>query len=476
MDRTKIKERLRQASRNKTGKNIYEIVNSKKTKIANCQNYHSDVFSELMQADSEVFGLIDDEYQKQKNTLQLIAASNVCSKPVLAALGSVMQNRTVEGFANNRSHGGAQIADKIENLAIERVKQIFGAKYANVQPHSGSQANHIVLNAVLEKNDKIMSLDCACGGHMSHGHDLSLVSKLFDVVHYKVNHQSYLLDYDKIEKKAVEYKPKLIIAGASVYPRFLDFKRFRKIADKVGAFLLADISHIFAYVATGLHPSPIDHAHFVTTSCYKAGGPRGGTILVGKDAAVRQVTVGGKTRSIAEHIQCSTFPGVQGTPCFNNIAAKAVFFKEVLSKEYKRRQQLVLENVTVLAEKMIQSGYDVLTGGTDNHMLLIDVKSVSPKITGKITQRLLADCNITVDIFELPVGTDGQSGQAIRLGTSIVSARKMGEKQMNEIAEIVAKIFGNIMLDNNGDYYVEPAVKHQAKMKVQKLCDEFIIA
>ena len=293
------------------------------------QQYHEAILSSLKESDGSVYQLLTREYERRQSTLQLGAAENQCSRAVLAALGSVFQNKTAEGFAGARIHGGCEVVDDVEGLAVSRAKEAFGAQYANPQPHSGTQANQIVLTALLESGDKILSLALEQGGHYSHGSRVSFTGRFFEVENYYVDKESFVLDYDAIRDKAVKFKPKLIICGASAYSRTIDFEKFREIAESTGAYLLADISHISGLVIAGAHCSPIDFAHFTTTSTYKPGGPRGGLILMGKDYD-RKIKAGTKDVPLWEHIDEVTFPGVQGTPYFNNIAAKAVFLKGLL--------------------------------------------------------------------------------------------------------------------------------------------------
>ncbi len=374
--------------------------------MESCEEYHESIFSILKEQDGQIYELITKEYERLQNTIQLVAAENRCSRAVLAALGSVIQNKTAEGFAGTRLHGGCEVIDKVERLAVDRAKQAFGAEYANVQPHSGTSANQIVLTAVLERGDKLLSMGLDHGGHFSHGAKASFTSKFFDVQNYYVDENSFLLDYESIRQQAHKFRPKLIICGASVYSRTIDFKRFREIADEVGAYLLADISHISGLVIAGAHPSPVDYAHFTTTSTYKMGGPRGGLILMGRDYD-RRAKLSGKEAPLYEHIDRATFPGAQGTPYLNHIAAKAVFFKETLSEEYKARQFKIVENARALAENLVRLGYDVLTGGTDNHMILVDVSNFRDRLTGLAAQKALEECGIIVDMIRLPYDKKG---------------------------------------------------------------------
>ncbi|MGD1042199.1 MAG: aminotransferase class I/II-fold pyridoxal phosphate-dependent enzyme, partial [Sedimentisphaerales bacterium] len=292
--------------------------------------YHDNLQAALIQFDPEVHKLIAKEYERLQDTIQLLAAENQCSRAALAALGSILQNKTCEGFPAARLHGGSSVMDEVERLAIERAKRAFCAKYANVQPHSGTTANQIVITALLRPGDKILSMATSHGGHYSHGFIDSVTARFFEIESYHVDRDTFLLDYDEIRKQARRFGPKLIICGASAYPRTIDFAKFRQIADEAGALLLADISHLSALVMGGVHASPIDYAHLTTTSTYKPGGPRGGLILSGKDYDRRIKTASGET-PLWQLIEKTTFPGIQGTPYFSNIAAKAVFFKEAVS-------------------------------------------------------------------------------------------------------------------------------------------------
>jgi glycine hydroxymethyltransferase len=427
----------------------------------------------LRQTDPQIYELISKEYKRLQNTLQLVAAENQCSRAVLAALSSVVQNKTAEGFPGARLHGGCEVVDEIETLAITRAKQAFNARYANVQPHSGTAANQIVFTAVLQPNDKILSLGTEQGEHPSHGGADSLASKFFKIESYPVDKTTFLLDYDAIRDKAVKFKPSLIICGASAYARKIDFAKFREIADKVNAYLLADISHITALVIAGAHPSPIDYAHFTTTSTYKSGGPRGGLILMGKDHSLR-VNAWGRDLPLWKHIQQATFPGIQGTPYFNHIAAKAVFFKESLSDEYKTCQFKVIENAKHLAHKLINLGYDVLTGGTDNHMILINVANSRKGLTGVIAQKSLEDCGIIVDKMKLPFDERPASiTSGIRLGTPIITKQGMAAKQLDEIAGMVDSVLRQVKVVNDAEYEIDESFRNQTRVQVKDLNTRF---
>jgi len=438
------------------------------------QEYHESIFCALKESDAEIHQLITREHKRRQNTLQLGAAENQCSMAVLAALGSVLQNKTAEGFSGARLHGGCKVIDEIESLAIARAKEAFGASYANVQPHSGTTANQIVITAVLETKDKILSLALEHGGHFSHGAKVSIISKFFNIENYYVDKQTFLLDYDAIRRQAIKFKPKLIICGASVYSRKIDFAKFREIADEVGAYLLADISHISGLVIAGAHPSPVNYAHFTTTSTYKPGGPRGGLILMGRDYDRRATSDERRATRLWEHIQKATFPGLQGTPYLNHIAAKAVFFKETLSEQYRARQFAIIENAKKLAESLLDFGFDVVTGGTDNHMLLVNVANFRKGLTGVTAQRCLEQCGIIVDKISLPYDNkDPTVGSGIRIGTPIVTKCGMGTKEMESIAALIDAVLKKVEIISDNDYKIDESFGSEIANKVKQLCSRF---
>ncbi|MCL5281340.1 MAG: serine hydroxymethyltransferase [Planctomycetes bacterium] len=444
-------------------------------KALNSEQYHRNLSSVLESADREVYRLLTKEYDRQQNTLQLIAAENQCSRAVLAALGSVVQNKTTEGFAGARFHGGCEVVDCLETLAVSRAREVFKAKYANVQPHSGTGANQIVITAILEKGDRIFSQAMDQGGHVSHGAPVSFAGKFFEVEHYCVRPDTFLLDYDAIREQALRFRPKLLICGASAYARTIDFARFRAIADEVGAYLMADISHISGLVAAGAHPSPVDHAHFTTTSTYKPGGPRGGLILMGRDSDTPfRMADGGRTMPLWERIEKNTFPGFQGTPCLNNITAKAVFFREMLSTEYRDWQFGIVENAKTLAEQFLRMGYDVLTGGTDNHMFLVNVANFRKGMTGFIAQHCLEDCGIIINQNRLPYDThSARITSGMRLGTPIVTKNGMGHPEMHTVAQWVNDVLTRVEIQGDRQYHVDPAFQSGMKERVQELCAKF---
>ena len=437
------------------------------------REYHEGIFGALKEQDAQVYQLIEREYERLQDNLQLIAAENQCSRAVLAALGSVVQNKTTEGFPGARYHGGCEVVDEVERLAAARAKETFGAQYANVQPHSGTAANQIVLTALLERGDKILSLGTDQGGHLSHGSKVSFSGKFFSVEHYFVDEKTFLLDYDAIRDKAMALRPRLIICGASAYSRIIDFRKFRQIADEVGAYLMADISHIAGLIIAGVHPSSIDEAHFTTTSTYKPGGPRGGLILMGKDYDT-EIAVLGKRTALWEHIQRTTFPGVQGTPYLNNVAAKAVFFKETLTDEYRARQFKIVQNAQKLAHNLLGLGYDVVTGGTDNHMALINVGNLRTGMTGVIAQKCLEDCGIIVNMNRLPYDKKGAAvASGVRLGTPIVTRNGMGPEQMDIIAGFVDAVLRQVKIISDKEYQLDASLREESKDKVGQLCHKF---
>jgi glycine hydroxymethyltransferase len=435
--------------------------------------YHEGVFDALKEQDGQIYKLIIREYERLQSTLQLIAAENLCSRAVLAALGSIIQNKTTEGFPGARYHGGCEFVDDIEIIAANRAKETFGAQYANVQPHSGTAANQIVLTALLRTGDRILSLGLDQGGHVSHGDRVSFGGKFFDVENYYVNRDTLILDYNAIRDHAIAFKPKLIICGASAYSRVIDFREFRRIADEVGAYLLADISHIAGLVIAGAHPSSIDEAHFTTTSTYKPGGPRGGLILMGRDYD-STISVSGKQMPLWKHIQKTTFPGVQGTPYLNNIAAKAVFFKETLTDEYRARQFKIVENAKSLSDNLVEMGYDVLTGGTDNHMVLVNVANFREGLTGVIAQKCLEDCGIIVNMNRLPYDTKSMAvASGLRLGTPIVTKNGMGAEQMHSISGMVDEVLKGVKIETNSQYRIDEPLRSEIRDRVKQLCSRY---
>ena len=435
--------------------------------------YHQDLPQALEQVDEQVYRLIEAEHDRLQKTLQLIAAENQCSRAVLAALGSVVQNKTTEGFIGRRFHGGCEVVDGLEALAIRRAKEVFEAQYANVQPHSGTSANQIVLTAILEPGDRILSLAMDQGGHVSHGAQVAFAGRFFTIEQYRVDPASFLLDYDAIAEQARLFRPKLIVCGASAYARTIDFARFRAIADEVGAYLMADVSHISGLIAAGVHPSPIDEAHFTTTSTYKPGGPRGGLILMGRDAEL-PFQIGGKTMALCERIEKATFPGFQGTPYLNNVAAKAVFFREMLTEDYRNRQARIVENAKALAGALDGLGYEILTGGTDNHMFLVDVTRFRDGLTGLVAQQCLEECGIIVNMNRLPYDRhSARVTSGMRLGTPIVTCNGMCKTHMAEIARLLDEVLTRVEIVDSKHYRLDDTFQAETRQRVQDLCARF---
>lgn len=387
------------------------------------QNMYS--LDEVRAADPEIAELIVKEQERQNSHIELIASENWVSKAVMAAMGSVLTNKYAEGYPGKRFYGGCQWVDEVEALAIERAKKIFGCTYANVQPHSGAQANTAVFFALLQPGDTVMGMNLAHGGHLTHGSPANLSGAYFKIVPYGVNEKG-VIDYEEVQRLAKEHRPKLIVAGASAYARTIDFKRFREIADEVGAYLMVDMAHIAGLVASGQHPSPIPYAHVTTTTTHKTlRGPRGGLILSSEEFA-------------KEHkLNKAVFPGIQGGPLMHVIAAKAVCFREVLGEPFREYGRQVVENAKTLCEGLMQRGIPIVSGGTDNHLMLVDLSSLGK--TGKDVELLLDSVNITANKNAVP--NDPQSPfvtSGLRLGTPAVTARGMKKEDMDVIAEAVA--------------------------------------
>lgn len=465
-------ERYRSEAHTGASKKVYELVEHEYDRLCGCEGYHEGAVESLRLTDAEIYCLLQAEYERINLTLQLTAAQNICSRSVLAALGCVFQNKTAEGSIGARWHGGCEVVDRLESLAVERAKEAFGAQYANVQPHSGSTANQIVFKALLKPGDTILSLDAGHGGHPSHGGEHSLARSIYRIESYGVEPTSFVFDYEKILAKAKELRPRLIMCGASAYPRIIDLQKFRTIADEVGAYLLADISHIAGQVIAGIHPSPIHAAHVTTTSTYKAGGPRGGLILSGQDYQTPIQTASGAV-PLFQALNTATFPGLQGTPYFNNIAAKAVFFKETVSDTYRQRQFRVVENAGALAHHLIGSGFDVLTGGTDNHMILVDICRSKPLLNGVIAQRVLENCGIVTDSYHPPYQQPDRPAAGLRLGTAIVTVRRMGAEQMETIAALMETTLGNVRPTGPDGFEMNESVAAQIKQQVADFCSGF---
>lgn len=405
----------------------------------------------LANVDPQVQAAIDQELSRQRNKLEMIASENIVSSAVMQAQGSVLTNKYAEGYPGKRYYGGCEYVDVVEQLAIDRAKELFGAGYANVQPHSGAQANTAVFFALLNPGDIILGMNLTDGGHLTHGSPVNISGKYFKIVPYGVDKETERIDYDEMERLAKEHKPKLIIGGASAYSRIIDFERMAQIAKSVGAYLMIDMAHIAGLVAAGLHPNPVEYADVVTTTTHKTlRGPRGGLILC-KDA------------EFGKQFNKAIFPGIQGGPLMHIIAAKAVAFKEALSDEFKVYQQQVVKNAAVLADELTQKGFRIVSGGTDNHLMLVDLRSKN--ITGKEAQFLLDDIGITANRNTIPfepLSPFVTSG--IRLGTPALTTRGLKEDDIRQVADIIAKV-----IDNRDD----EAVIAQAKAEVADICKRF---
>jgi len=398
-----------------------------------------------MQKDKEIFSLIDDEKKRQIEGIELIASENFTSDQVMSATGSILTNKYAEGYPGKRYYGGCQVVDEIESLAISRAMELFGACWANVQPHSGSQANSAVFFACLNPGDKILGFDLSHGGHLTHGSSVNFSGKLYNPVFYGVDKNTGMLDYDEIEKIAKEEMPKMIIAGASAYSRDIDFKRFRKIADSVDALLLADISHPSGLIAKGILNDPIPHCHIVTTTTHKTlRGPRGGLILMGNDFdnPFGKRLKNGNLRKMSSLLDSAIFPGNQGGPLEHVIAAKAVAFKEALSEEFLHYILQVKKNAKVMSDEFLKRGYNIISGGTDNHMMLIDLRNKN--ITGKDAEAILGTAEITVNKNMVPF--DDKSPfvtSGIRVGTAAITTRGLKEEDMGIIVDFIDRAIIN---------------------------------
>ena len=402
----------------------------------------------IKQVDPELYASMLQELERQQHNLELIASENIVSEAVLAAAGTFYTNKYAEGYPGKRYYGGCEYVDVAEKLAIERAKQLFGVKYANVQPHCGSNANFAAYYALLNSGDTILGMTLADGGHLTHGAKVNMSGKLFNCVGYGIDPKTELIDYDEVRRIALECKPKLIVAGASAYPRFIDYKKFREIADEVGAYLMADIAHVAGMVATGLHPSPVGYAHVITSTTHKTlRGPRGGLILCDDE-------------DIAKKIDKAIFPGSQGGPLMHIIAAKAVAFKEALSPEFKTYQEQILKNAKAMADRLTQRGLRLVSGGTDNHMMLVNL--VGSGVNGKQLEKWLDEAHITVNKNSVPnEPLSPMITSGIRVGTPAVTSRGMKEDDMVKIADMIADII------ECGEGAIE-----SVKARAIALCDE----
>ena len=407
--------------------------------------------SNLKKVDPEIFEAIKNEENRQKYTIELIASENFVSPEVLEAQGSVLTNKYAEGYPGKKYYGGCKYIDIVENLAIERAKEIFKAEHANVQPHSGSQANMAVYFSVLEVGDTILAMNLSHGGHLTHGSPVNFSGRFFNIIPYGVGKDSGRIDYDNLRDLAIKNKPKLIIAGASAYPREIDFSAFRSIADEVGAYLMADIAHIAGLIIAGLHQSAVPHCHFVTTTTHKTlRGPRGGLILCKEE--------------YGHAIDKTIFPGIQGGPLMHVIAAKAVCFKEAMTPEFIEYQKQIVKNAKTLADKLLELGYNLVSGGTDNHLMLVDLRNKG--ITGKQAEKALEEAGITVNKNMVPF--DPQKpwvASGVRIGTPAVTTRGMKEKDMGVIAEFINRVLNDT--ENQ-------KIKDEVREEVEKFCKIFV--
>jgi glycine hydroxymethyltransferase len=407
--------------------------------------------SHLKKVDPEIFEAIENEENRQKYTIELIASENFVSPEVLEAQGSVLTNKYAEGYPGKKYYGGCKYIDVIENLAIERAKKIFKADHANVQPHSGSQANMAVYFSVLEVGDTILAMNLSHGGHLTHGSPVNFSGRFFQIVPYGVDKDSGRIDYDNLRDLAIKNKPKLIIAGASAYPREIDFSAFRSIADEVGAYLMADIAHIAGLIVAGLHQSAVPYCHFVTTTTHKTlRGPRGGLILC-KEAYARA-------------IDKTIFPGIQGGPLMHVIAAKAVCFKQAMTPEFKNYQKQIIKNAKALADKLIELDYHLVSGGTDNHLMLVDLRNKG--ITGKQAEKALEEAGITVNKNTVPFDPEKPMvTSGIRIGTPAVTTRGMKEEDMG----MIAKMINRVLKDTENQQ-----IKEEVRKEVESFCERFV--
>ncbi|WP_190123126.1 serine hydroxymethyltransferase [Streptomyces inusitatus] len=426
-------------------------------------------WSVLARNDPGLGALLDAEAKYQTASLSMVASASVAPPSVLCANGTVMSNVTAEGYPGARYHPGAVHFDGIERLAVERAKHVFGARYANVQPHSCSSANLAVMAALLPRGGKVLALDLDSGGHLTHGASASVSGKYYDVARYGVEPDGSL-DYDKILGRALEHRPNVVIAGASAFPRWLDFARFRAIADRVGAYLIADISHIAGLVAAGLHPSPIDYAHITTTSTYKQlAGPRGGLILLGED--YRRAGPDGRTE-LWKLMQRAVFPGFQGTPDPSSIAAKARALAIASSGGFHTTMKRVVDDAKALSDELMTLGYDVLTGGTDNHMVLVDVRTAG--LTGVVAERALEECGILVNRNKIPGDPLPPTvGGGLRFGTNILAQRGMGPLAVRECARLVHEVLSGIKVQGSTDYELAGTLRESVHGRVSSLCARF---
>ncbi|GLQ06467.1 serine hydroxymethyltransferase [Sneathiella chinensis] len=412
--------------------------------------------TDLKTNDADVFNAMEQELGRQRDQIELIASENIVSPAVLAAQGSVLTNKYAEGYPGRRYYGGCEYVDIVENLAIERAKKLFGCEFANVQPNSGSQANQGAFMAMIQPGDTILGMSLAAGGHLTHGAAPNQSGKWFNAVQYGVRKEDHLVDFDEVRKLAQEHKPKLIVAGGSAYPRHLDFAKFREIADEVGAFLMVDMAHFAGLVAAGVHPSPFPHADVVTTTTHKTlRGPRGGMILTNNEA-------------LAKKINSAIFPGIQGGPLMHVIAGKAVAFGEALTPEFKQYAAAVVENANALASTLVGHGLDIVSGGTDTHVLLVDLRP--KKLTGNVAERALENANITCNKNGIPFDPEKPMvTSGVRLGSPAATTRGFGREEFVKVGDLIAEVLDGLAANPEDNSAVEAKVRADVK----ELCAQF---
>jgi glycine hydroxymethyltransferase len=397
-----------------------------------------------MEKDTVIFDLIEREHQRQKKGIELIASENFVSDEVMKAMGSCLTNKYAEGYPGHRYYGGCGVVDQVEQVAIDRVKQLFGAEYANVQPHSGAQANMAVFMTVLKPGDKFLGLNLSHGGHLSHGSPVNFSGLMFQALEYNVSAETGLIDYEQMEEVARRERPKLIIGGASAYSREWDYARMRRLADEIGAIFMVDMAHPAGLIAAGLLDNPLKHAHIVTSTTHKTlRGPRGGIILMGKDFPnpFGKTNNKGEVRMMSSLIDSAVFPGVQGGPLEHVIAAKAVAFGEALKPEYKEYQKQVQKNARAMAEALINKGYKIVSGGTDNHCILVDLRTKFPELTGKVAEKALVEADITANKNMVPFDSRSPfQTSGIRLGTPAITTRGVKEAEMAKIVDMIDEV------------------------------------
>lgn len=421
-----------------------------------------------MQTDSKIFELIEREHQRQKKGIELIASENFVSPQVMQAMGSCLTNKYAEGYPGHRYYGGCQVVDEVEQLAIDRLKEIYGAAYANVQPHSGAQANMAVFMTCLKPGDKFLGLNLAHGGHLSHGSPVNFSGLMFQALEYNVREDNGLVDYDQMEEVARRERPKLIIGGASAYSREWDYARMRRLADEIGAILMIDMAHPAGLIAAGLLDNPVKYAHIVTSTTHKTlRGPRGGIIMLGEDFENPwgKTNPKGQVRMMSQLIDSAVFPGVQGGPLEHVIAAKAVAFGEALQPEYKEYQTQVKKNAAAMAQAMVDKGYKIISGGTDNHCMLVDLRTKFPDLTGKVAEKVLVEADITANKNMVPFDSRSPfQTSGIRLGTPAITTRGAKEEHMGPIVEMIDTVLSNPE---------NPAVIASVREKVNSIMADF---